>query len=141
MFTSGSMMGIRPAARICLPTSNCWATTASMPTGLALWMTERILVPKMPLATARWSSASSSGMGFISCTPSFSSARPLSTFRKGTTCFVFHRYCAASWPSNWRSIVISNRMAPSTRLPPNDGLVTMRLRMACTRSYICASLA
>jgi two-component system phosphate regulon response regulator PhoB len=31
------------------------------------------------------------GIGFISCTPCFSSARPLSTLRIGTTFLTFHR--------------------------------------------------
>ena len=48
-------------------------------------MTERIFVPNTFLALARFNSASRSGIGFMSCTPSFSSARPLSTFRNGTT--------------------------------------------------------
>ena len=38
---------------------------AGMPAGLAASMTERILVPKMPLSTARASRSSRSGMGFI----------------------------------------------------------------------------
>ncbi len=59
-----------------------------MPSALACLMTERSLVPKMPLDFAFTSSASSVGMGFISCTPLASSARPLSIFRNGTTCFL-----------------------------------------------------
>ena len=54
-------------------------------------MTERILVPKMRFALALLSSAASCGIGFIKRTPFFSSARPLSTFRKGTTRFTFQR--------------------------------------------------
>ena len=63
----------------------------SMPAGLARWITERILVPKMCFALALSRSAASSGMGFISCTPSFSGWSPLSTFRNGTTRFTFQR--------------------------------------------------
>ena len=48
-------------------------------------MTERILVPNMPFSTPAASSASRSGIGFISWAPSASSARPLSTLRNGTT--------------------------------------------------------
>ncbi len=54
-------------------------------------MTERILVPNTPLATARASRASRSGIGFITCAPSASSARPLSTFKNGTTPLTDHR--------------------------------------------------
>jgi hypothetical protein len=54
-------------------------------------MTERIFVPKMPFATAFWSSAGSPGMGFINCAPSASPASPLSTFTNGTTRFWFQR--------------------------------------------------
>ncbi len=39
------------AAQICLPTSNCWSTTAAMPFGFAASITERILVPNIPFAT------------------------------------------------------------------------------------------
>ena len=50
-----------------------------------------IFVPNTPLLAARASSESSPGMGFINCTPFASSARPLSTFRNGTTCFTDQR--------------------------------------------------
>ena len=56
-----------------------------MPVALAASMTERILVPNMPAATPRSSSASRSGIGFIRRVPFSGSARPLSTLRKGTT--------------------------------------------------------
>jgi hypothetical protein len=65
--------------------------TALMPAPLARLMTEGILVPKMRFATALLSRAASSGIRFIKWTPSFSSERPLSTFRKGTTRFTFQR--------------------------------------------------
>ncbi len=91
MSTSGSMIGTSPAAMIWRATANCWSTTARMPAGLACLITERILVPKMPLAFARASSLSRSGIGFMSCTPFASASRPLSTFRIGTTFLTFQR--------------------------------------------------
>jgi len=42
-------------------------------------------------------------------------------------------------PSISRSIVFSNRIAPRMRLPLNEGLVMMRVRIAWMRSIICAS--
>ncbi|CAB4747232.1 unannotated protein [freshwater metagenome] len=111
------------------PISNCWSTTASTPALLASLMTERIFVPKTPLSFARARSASRFGIGFITCAPSASSARPLSTLRNGTTFLTSHRYAAAPRPSMSRSIVISNRIAPRIRSPLNTGLVTMRLRI------------
>ena len=62
-------------------------------------------------------------IGFISCTPSCSSASPLSTFRNGTTFFSSHRYWAVGTPSMSRSMVCSNRIAARTREPSNAGLV------------------
>ena len=62
-----------------------------MPALSACLTNERILVPKIRLALALSSSAASSGIGFISWTPWLSAARPLSTFRNGTTRLVFHR--------------------------------------------------
>src|ERR1043166_2558388 len=50
---------------------------------------EHLFVPKMRLVFALASSAASPGIGFIKWTPSFSSVRPLSTFRNGTTRFTF----------------------------------------------------
>ena len=102
-------------------------------------MTERILVPKIPFATARFNSASSSGIGFITCTPSLSSASPLSTFKNGTTRFFVQRNSALPSPSMSRSMVPSKRIAPSTRSPVNALLLIMRVRIACMRSNICAS--
>ncbi len=64
--TSGSMIGISPWPAIWRATSNCWATMAAMPACEAQAITERILVPYTPSFTARSSSASSSGIGFIS---------------------------------------------------------------------------
>src|SRR5262245_40038994 len=57
----------------------------AMPSCDARLMKERILVPNTPRLTARSSSGSTSGIGFIRLTPSFSAARPLSTLTKGTT--------------------------------------------------------
>ena len=84
--------------------------------------------------------ASRSGIGFMTWAPSASSARPLSTFRKGTTFFSCHRYSAAPMPMIWRSIVISNRIEPRIRSPVNTGLVMIRVRISWIRSYISASL-
>ncbi len=58
---------------ICFATSNCCATFALMPAGFACLMTERIFVPKMPLALARASSVSRPGIGFMSWVPFASS--------------------------------------------------------------------
>ena len=76
---------------ICRAASNCWVTMSLMPAPSACLMNERILVPKMRFALALSSSAARSGIGFISWTPLFSAARPLSTFRNGTTRFTFQR--------------------------------------------------
>ena len=75
----------------------------------------------------------------MSWTPSASSARPLSTFRNGTTCFSLHRYSAEPRPSISRSIVISNRIAPRMRSPLKAGLVMMRVRISWIRSNISSS--
>lgn len=48
MSTSVSMMGTKSVAMIFFATSNCWSTTALMPTWLARCMNERILVPNTP---------------------------------------------------------------------------------------------
>jgi hypothetical protein len=56
------------------------------PASLASLMTERILVPNRPLSVARARSASKPGIGFMTWTPSSLPVRPLSTFKKGTTC-------------------------------------------------------
>ncbi len=73
------------------PISNCWSTTCCTPPSSASLMTDRIFVPKTPLAAARARSSSRPGIGFITWTPFASSARPLSTFRNGTTFFTFQR--------------------------------------------------
>lgn len=91
MVTSGSMIGTSPWESTWWASSNCWATTAAMPAGLAPPITDRSLVPNTPLLTARCSSSSSPGIGFISCTSSDASARPLSILRMGTTPLVSHR--------------------------------------------------
>ena len=140
MSTSGSTIGISPAAMICAANSNCWFTMALMPAALACMMTERILVPKMRFDLAFASSSASAGMGFISWTPSFSASSPLSTFRNGTTPLTFHRYLAAGCPWISLSIVFSKRMAPMIRSPLNAGLVIMRVRISCTIANISSSL-
>ena len=76
---------------ICRAASNCWATMSLMPAPLACLTNERILVPKTRFALALSSSAARSGIGFINWTPRLSPARPLSTFKNGTTRFTFHR--------------------------------------------------
>ena len=74
-------------------------------------------------------------------TPSASAARPLSTFRNGTTLFTSHRYGADSRPSILRSMVSSNRMAPRMRSPSKLGLGMIRLRMSCINANISSSSA
>ena len=78
-------------------------------------------------------------MGFMSCTPSCSAASPLSTLRNGTTFLTDHRYLAVGTPSTVLSMVCSNRIAASTRVPSNAGLVSTRVRIAWTRSNISSS--
>jgi len=97
-------------------------------------------VPKMPFAMALSKNASSPGLSFIICTPSFSSARPLSLFKNGTTFFCSHKYFAKGIPWTSRSMVASNKMAPMTRPPWYCGVVTYRVRMSCTLSIASASL-
>ena len=139
MSISGSMIGTRPAARIWRAMSNCWSTTDFTPASLASLMTERIFVPNSPLSVARVRSASRSGIGFMSWTPSTSPARPLSTFKNGTTRFTVQRYSAESRPSIWRSIVFSKRMAPRMRSPLKLGLVMIRERISCMTANISSS--
>ena len=78
-------------------------------------------------------------MGFITWTPSCSPARPLSTFKKGTTRLTFHRYDTESRPSIWRSIVSSNKIAPMMRSPSKLGLWMIRLRISCINANISSS--
>mmetsp|Transcript_39102 Transcript_39102/g.98288 ORF Transcript_39102/g.98288 Transcript_39102/m.98288 type:complete len:200 (-) Transcript_39102:261-860(-) len=139
MSTSGSRMGTKPLAMTRLPISNCCLATALMPASLALLMTERSFVPKIPAATPRSSNSSSIGMSFMSWTPSFSSARPLSIFRKGTTFFCSHKYLAEGMPPISRSIVASNKIAPKIRAPLNLGFLMIRLRISCILSIISVS--
>src|SRR5262249_45203138 len=73
--TSGSTIGTKSAAMICLANSNCWLTIFFMLARLACLITERILVPKMRLDLAFSRSGASSGMAFIIWTPSFSTSR------------------------------------------------------------------
>ena len=65
MLTSGSIIGTKPAAIICLATSNCCLTTKSMPSLFNSRMLERILVPKILCSFARLNKLSNSGIGFI----------------------------------------------------------------------------
>jgi hypothetical protein len=44
-----------------------------------------------------------------------------------------------SCPSIWRSIVFSNRIAPSTLSPLKAGLLMIRVRISWMRSYISVS--
>ena len=69
-----------------------------------------------------------------------SSARPLSTLRKGATCLTSHRYSAVGRPSICPSMVRSKRMAPIMRSEVKDLEVMTRVRMAWTSSNISASL-
>ena len=102
-------------------------------------MTERILVPKMPSFTARASSASRPGIGFIRLTPSASASSPLSTFRKGITPRSSHKNVGTGFPSACPSIVASNRMAAMTLAPVNAGAVMIRTRISCMSRNISAS--
>ncbi len=140
MLTSGSIIGIRLCDRICSATSNCCFTMAAMPVGDAKLTTERILVPKTPLAFARSSNAPSLGIGFIICTPSASSSSPLSTFRNGTTPRS-HKATGTGLPPASPSIVRSKRIAPITFSPLKQGEVMMRLRISWIRPNISSSFA
>ena len=102
-------------------------------------MTERILVPKTPSFTARVSSASSSGIGLISWTPSFSASSPLSTFTKGMTPRSSHRKAGTDFPFTSPSIVPSKRIAAMTLAPVKAGAVMMRTRISCMSRNISAS--
>ncbi len=107
------MIGTMPWLSTWRATSNCCATTAAMPAGLARLITERSLVPNTPSWLARSSRPSRSGIGFIIWTPSRSSSRPLSTLMKGTT----PRSISArgvGLPLTLPSMVRSNRIAPIT---------------------------
>ena len=138
MFTSGSMIGISPCASTCFATSNCCATIASIPAGLAALITERSLVPKTPSPLARSSSASSPGIGFIIWTPSFSSSSPLSILRNGTIPRSISA-CAVGLLSTSPSMVRSNRIAPMTLPLAKLGEVMIRTRIWWIRPYICSS--
>ena len=133
------MIGISPCAAICAATSNCWPTTAAMPSFEGRLITERILVPNTPSFTARASSGSSAGIGFIRLTPSLSAASPLSTFRKGTTPRSSQRKAGTGLPCASPSIVPSNRIAPITLAPVKAGEVIMRTRISCISLNISAS--
>jgi hypothetical protein len=54
--------------------------------------------------------------------------------------FSSHRYPAVGTPFTFRSMVCRNRIAARIRVPSNAGLVTTRVRMACTRSNMSASV-
>ena len=78
-------------------------------------------------------------MGFMILARWASSARPLSTLRKGTTPLTPHRYSAVGRPSIRPSMVRSKRMAPRIRSEVKALEVMTRVRMAWTRSNISAS--
>ena len=59
--------------------------------GLADLITDRIFVPNTFFDLALSSSCNRSGIGFNICTPSVSSANPLSTFKNGATFFTSQR--------------------------------------------------
>ncbi len=128
-----------PCLAICAPISNCCATMAAMPVFEGRLMTERILVPKTPSFTARASSSSSPGIGFIRLTPSFSASSPLSTLRNGTTPRSSQRNVGTGLPLASPSIVRSNRMAPMTLSPVKAGADMMRTRISCMSLNISAS--
>jgi len=66
----------------------------------AQWMTERILVPKIPWRQPRSSRCvRSSGIGFISWTAGQPRRAAFVDFQKGTTPAFFQRYCAVGMPS------------------------------------------
>ena len=85
-------------------------------------MNERILVPNTPFSLARESKGARPGMGFITWTPFCSGTRPLSTFKNGTTRLTSHRYDTDPRPSISRSIVSSNKIAPTMSSPLKLGL-------------------
>ena len=102
-------------------------------------MVDRILVPKTPSFTARESSVSRVGIGFIRLTPSFSASRPLSHFTKGTTPRSSHRKVGTGLSLTWPSIVPSNRIVPMTLSPLKAGAVMMRARISWISWNISAS--
>ena len=102
-------------------------------------MTERIFVPKTLSFAARVRSASSSGMGLISWTPSFSFSSPLSTLTKGTTPLSSHRNAGVGFPRTSPSIVPSKRIVPMTFSPVKAGAVMIRTRIWCMSRNISAS--
>ena len=129
MFTSGSMIGIRPASIITPPTSNCWATIAAIPSAFALLITERIFVPKMPCVFASARRFVRPFISFISCTPLTSSCKPSSTLRNGTMFFFSDKYCAVGIPLISLFMVRSNKIAPEIR-SSNFGLIMIRVRIS-----------
>ncbi len=82
--TSGSMIGNSACRTMCSASSNCCPTKAAMPFWDGRLIADRILVPNTPHFTARFSSASSAGIGVIRRVPSRAVSSPLSTLRKGT---------------------------------------------------------
>ena len=139
IFTSGSIIGTKPASITCLATSNCWSTTSLMPAGLNARILDRSLVPKMPRSLARANRSSRSGISFINCTPLASSASPLSILRKGTIP-LSAKYSAVYLPSTWRSMVFSNKIAARILSLVNAGLVIIRVRISWTFANISSSL-
>jgi len=76
--------------------------------------------------------------GFMSCTPSCSArvpCRPSGTHHV----LLVPQVRAVGTPLTSRSMVCSNKIAARMREPSNAGLVSTRVRMACTRSNISAS--
>ena len=89
--TSGSIIGTNPASQIILANSNCCFTTSLIPSSFASYITDLIFVPNTCFSFASFNSSAKFGISFISLTPFFSSARPLSTFKNDTICFSFHK--------------------------------------------------
>ena len=75
-----------------MPTSNCCATTASRPGAGQLDERSASLVPKTPLSEPRVQQVVEARASASSpARRRFSSARPLSILRNGTTCLTFQR--------------------------------------------------
>lgn len=113
--------------------------TCFIPERSAELITLLILVPRMLFASAASHNSSRLGIGFISCTPSFSGSSPLSTLRIGTIDFFFQRYSAVGIPSIFRFIVSSNRIAPRILSPWNFGDVIIRVLILWTWSNMDSS--
>ena len=75
------------------------------------------------------SSAARPGMGFINCTPSFSAARPLSTFRKGTTALHVPQKVGGGLSLDVPVHRVLEQDRAENRSPVKQGLVMIRVRI------------